>query len=215
MLPRLQSVTLPANNGDVTAPPFSRPPTPQAAAGTRLDVPVGMGEARITARPADVLVVHGLGSCIALCLRDPVTRITGLAHVVLPRSSSAALPEAGSSRPAKFGDLAVPYLLEQMERAGARRERLKIAIVGGAQVLRGAERLDIGRENTIAVLTSLNDAGLMLADHDIGGSLGRVCRLHAGDGRLVVSAIGSEERVLTILGSAAVPAAPAVTRSAP
>jgi chemotaxis protein CheD len=160
-----------------------------------------MGEAKVTGRATEVLVVHGLGSCIALCLRDPAARVSGMAHVVLPRvSAAAAAAPVPPALPAKFGDLAVPHLLGLMEREGARRERLKIAIVGGASVLRGADRLDIGRENTIAVLTALNDAGLTLADHDIGGSLGRVCRLYAADGRLVVCAIGSGERVLTVLG---------------
>jgi chemotaxis protein CheD len=159
-----------------------------------------MGEAKTTRRPSDVLVAHGLGSCIALCMRDPVARVSGMAHIVLPhhvaRGTDATLG-------AKFADLAVPYLLNEMVKEGAAEDQLKIAVVGAAQLFGGEEgkRLDIGNRNTVAVLGALKARGLRLIAHDVGGTFGRICQLFAHDGRVLVRAIGSGERELTVLGT--------------
>lgn len=163
---------------------------------------VGMGEAKVTRRAADVLVAHGLGSCIALCMRDPLARVSGMAHIVLPQSrpQSADGPEPS---PARFADTAVPFLLGEMRAQGASQDQLKIVIVGAAQLFAGenGKRLDIGSRNTAAVLAVLKDHNLRLVAHDVGGNFGRVCQLWASDGRVIVRTIGAEERELAVLGT--------------
>jgi chemotaxis protein CheD len=171
-----------------------------AAAAEGAAIPVGMAEAAVTRRATDVLVAHGLGSCIALCVRDPVARVSGMAHIVLPQSHGTPAPFA--SQVAKFADVAVPHLLDVLEQQGASRARLAVAVVGGAQILLGADRLEIGKQNTVSVLRALKDRGLALRAHDVGGHLGRTCRLFAVNGRVLVRPIGFDERELTVLGPA-------------
>ena len=181
------------------------PPLPgQAAAAPRAPqdaIPVGMGEAKTTRRATDVLVAHGLGSCIALCMRDPVMRVAGMAHIVLPQSPPRGDHRSAEPVEAKFADVAVPHLLSEMERAGAVPARLKVAMVGAAQLFAGEEGkgLDIGKRNIVAVLEALNARGLRLLAHDLGGTFGRICQVFAADGRVLVHTIGSGERELTTL----------------
>ena len=162
---------------------------------------VEMGEARVTRRATEVLVAHGLGSCIALCARDPAARVAGMAHIVLPRSPGRSEEDPSPpSLPARFADRAVPFLFQAMEREGAATDRLKIAVVGAARIFADGEAgLDIGGRNAAAVLHALKERGVRLLAHDLGGTFGRVCRLFAGDGRVLVRTIGSGERELAVL----------------
>lgn len=177
-------------------------PTSLAAANREM-VLVNMGEAKTTRRGTDVLVAHGLGSCIALCMRDPAARVSGMAHVVLPHSPPQGADTGDPQVCARFADIAVPHLLGEMEKEGAAPDRIKIAIVGAAQLLGGEDgkRLDIGSRNTVAVLEALKTCGLRLLAHDVGGTFGRVCQLFSCDGRVLVRTIGSGERELTVLGT--------------
>ena len=166
---------------------------------------MGLGEVRVTCRLTDVLLVNGLGSGIALCARDPAARVCGMAHIVLPSAGgNAADGEGPNPEPARYADAAVPYLLDAMERQGARTERLEIALIGGARLWAGpgGARLDVANRSTVAVLRALEARQLRLNAHDIGGAWGRACRLEARDGRVFVRTIGAEERELTVLGAA-------------
>src|ERR1043165_1098889 len=74
-------------------------------------VGVGLGELHVL-REGE-LVAYSLGSCVAICLYDPLVKVAGMAHVVLP-----AVPEKGAgTAPGKFADTAVPALLAAMEKA--------------------------------------------------------------------------------------------------
>ncbi|HXC65522.1 MAG TPA: chemotaxis protein CheD, partial [bacterium] len=91
---------------------------------------VGMAELLI-ARPPDRLAVYGLGSCVVLALWDAEAKLAGVAHSMLP---TAAAQPGGESQPAKFCDTAVGALLQAMEAAGARRDRLVARLVGGSNM---------------------------------------------------------------------------------
>src|SRR5690349_20437375 len=95
----------------------------------RSAVGVGLGELHVL-REGE-LVAYSLGSCVAICLYDPLVKVAGMAHVVLP-----AVPEKGAgTAPGKFADTAVPALLTAMEKAGAATTRLQCRLAGGAAVL--------------------------------------------------------------------------------
>lgn len=165
--------------------------------------PVSIGAVKVTSRATDVLVAQGIGSSIALCLRDPVARLSGMAYIVLPQQPPTGGNEALLDGVAgTFADRAVPHLIARMEREGASVACLKAAVVGAAQVLAAPGQIEIGKGNTLAVLNALKGYGVRLDAHDIGGSCGRVCRFFASDGRLIVRAIGSDERELAVLGGA-------------
>ncbi|WP_438316669.1 chemotaxis protein CheD [Candidatus Caldatribacterium sp. SIUC1] len=154
-------------------------------------IAVGMAEYRVSNDPEDVLCVLGLGSCVGVCLYDPVRRIGGMVHVLLPEH----LP--GQSNPFKFADTAVPALLAEVERAGASRRNIFAKISGGAKMFSGADTLfDIGKRNAEAVREALKVLGIPLKGEDIGGNRGRSIFFYLEDGRLEVKILGRDVMVI-------------------
>lgn len=137
------------------------------------------------AKSGEVLVTLGLGSCVAVLLDDPQARVAGMAHVLLPEPMLPA-PET----PAKFASTAVPHLVEWMERAGARRERLRARLVGGASMfgaLLAQGSAHTGKRNVLAARQALGVAGIPLVGEEVGEEHGRSVRFYPENGRVVVS----------------------------
>ncbi len=157
-------------------------------------IAVGLGEVAATrADASESLVAHGLGSCIALCMFDPITRVAGLAHVVLPGNDPANAPNA------KYAGSVLPALLGAMVNVGgaADARRYHARLVGGAHVLAigGAGSLPrIGDKNTEAVKAVLAAASVPVMAEDVGGGKGRTVWFHPRDGGKVrVRTLGGAE----------------------
>ncbi len=156
---------------------------------------VGLGELRATSAGNAILVCLGLGSCVALCGYDPVSRVAGMAHMVLP-SSNGKTPSQSAP---KFVDCATPMLIEEMVERGAVQSRIGAKLVGGARVIKTDKEnhsLDIARQNVQAAIVVLERLGVPLQAAETGGNKGRTVKLHAGSGRLLVSTLGGSEREL-------------------
>lgn len=154
---------------------------------------VGMAEIH-TLRQTGQLACLGLGSCVGVCMLDPDNRIGGMAHIMLPE----AYPGKPIDKPGKFANTGVPELLKMMERMGAQRHRLLVAIAGGAQVFSfgGESRLDIGARNSAAVREQLEQMGLRPKAIDIGGNLGRTVTMTVDNGHVRVRTVSQGERLL-------------------
>ena len=162
-------------------------------------VMVNMGQLVVSGNPDTVLAALGLGSCVAVCAYDPVARLGGMIHVVLP--SSAIAPSRDG--PAKFADLGVPRLIAAMQKAGAACSRLRTGILGGANVLSTLSHggtSHIGARNIEAVKQALAGARLTPLAEDVGGKSSRTVRLHISDGDIVVKTIRAGEAHITSLG---------------
>jgi chemotaxis protein CheD len=160
---------------------------------------VGLGEAKVlkaTPEVDDALVAYGLGSCVAICLWDPATKVAGMAHVVLPGVNPAGTPHA------KFARSALPALVALMQAEGAGRDPKKYVakLAGGAQVLSlgGSGSLPrVGEQNVRAVQEALAEAGVQIQAQDLGGSKGRSVWFDPREGgQIRVRAIGSGDRYL-------------------
>ena len=92
-------------------------------------VKVGMADLKIAKAP-NSLTTLGLGSCIGLTLYDPVSKIGGLVHYMLPDSTQLK----NNSNIAKFGNTGIKELHKQMIAAGANQRRLVAKIAGGAKM---------------------------------------------------------------------------------
>src|SRR6476469_9811222 len=79
------------------------------------------------------LVTTILGSCVAVCLRDPVTGVTGINHFLLPKNPMRGTDDA------RYGDTAMERLVAAMWQLGAGAERVVAKVFGGACVLRNFE----------------------------------------------------------------------------
>jgi chemotaxis protein CheD len=162
---------------------------------------VRMAELAASQDSGDVLTALGLGSCVGIALLDGSGAVAGVAHVVLPDSADAT--DATSGKPAKFADTAVPALIEELLRIGARRMGLYAVLVGGAQMFSlGGGSLDIGRRNDVAVRSALERAGVPVRTAITGGAVGRTLRVYVGTGLVTCKeAGGTELDVSTITSS--------------
>lgn len=154
-------------------------------------ISVGIGEMQVARRGPTTLVCYGLGSCVGIALRDPVTGLCSLSHVVLPDSTFGQSANGG---PAKFADRAIPAALAAMKRLGAKMRTIEARIAGGAQMLKGlgllGDRLDVGSRNIEAVEAILAAHEIPLIAADVGGSHGRTMQLHADSGLVIISTVG-------------------------
>lgn len=156
-----------------------------------------MGEVLFSSKDQTELRVLGLGSCIGLCLLDPVVKLAAVAHIVLPQAKATGIADPG-----KYADTAVPYIIDQMTRNGAKKHRLRAAIVGGAQLFAfeaASESFNVGERNIIAVKSHLAFAQVRLMAEDVGGNVGRTLVLNAITGDVRVRQPGMPERQIVNL----------------
>jgi len=109
----------------------------------------------------DLVLFTILGSCVACCMRDPVRRIGGMNHFLLPGGEGVCDPLS-----MRYGVNAMELLINGLLQRGARRDRLEAKLFGGARVLNHSK--DIGRSNAEFALDFLRDEGIA----HVGGSLG-------------------------------------------
>jgi chemotaxis protein CheD len=156
---------------------------------------VGMAEIQIV-RGSGQLTCLGLGSCIGLCGFDPVSRVAGMVHVMLPEAFSGK----GEQKPGKFADTGVPALLSAMSRAGADTHRSIFAMAGGAQVFKFSAntepKLDIGARNAQAVHALVRQLRLKLVAEDTGGNSGRTVIFTVESGDFTVRTVTNGEKTL-------------------
>lgn len=148
-------------------------------------VAVGIGQMAVSRDPDEALVAYGLGSCIGMAVYDPLSKVAGMVHVLLPASEGR---EPDEREPARYADIAVARLMAAMQQAGALRGRLEVKIAGGAAVLgrANAEKFKIGERNAEAILDQLRRLGLRPVAQDVGGTQGRTLELHVATGRSFV-----------------------------
>lgn len=155
---------------------------------------VGLGELVISTSTEDVLVAYGLGSCLGICMVDPVRKIGGLLHAVLPAHSN------GSDRLCpKYVDSGIEALLDGMLKAGALQKNIQIRMVGGANMLISpglSSTFDIGTRNIEAARNTFKGLNLRIEREATGGHTGRTLRLYVGNGRTTVKVVGGTEEEL-------------------
>lgn len=133
--------------------------------GARPQVYLHAGQLAVAAAPTAIVTV--LGSCVAVCLWDPCSRVGGVNHFLLPH-------HVERERSARFGTVAVPALVDAVVRAGASRPALVAKVFGGASVLGPVARgRRLGEENAALALHLLEEARIPVLDRDVGGERGR------------------------------------------
>jgi chemotaxis protein CheD len=136
------------------------------------------GEYNVSDDP-DVVLTTLLGSCVAACLRDPVARVGGMNHFLLPGQ------EAGEGAPRNAGETYGVHLMELLVngllRRGARRDRLEGKLFGGARTMDGLA--DIGARNAAFAERFLAHEGIRLAGGSLRGEQGRRIQFWPVSGR--------------------------------
>ncbi len=151
---------------------------------------ITIGISEMSLGKADTLLITvGLGSCIGIALWDPIVKIGGLSHIMLPDSN--AIRNHKKFNPGKFANTAIPLLIEYMEKAGARKTRIVAKIAGGAQMF-NFSRFDVGKRNMIAVKDKLKEFKIPLKAEDCLGDKGRTILFNCDNGVLIVKKIGKD-----------------------
>jgi chemotaxis protein CheD len=153
---------------------------------------VGVADVRISPQSGDEIVAYGLGSCLGIAAYDPVARVGGLLHVMMPASSTN--PDKARTNPFMFVDTGVPAFVNQLQAAGASRGRCRWKVAGGATVS-STDYFAIGKKNYIALKNIFWKSGILIDAEDIGGNLARTLHVEVGSGRVWLSH-GGEERDL-------------------
>ncbi len=147
-------------------------------------VTVGIADLRISSQAKDVLITYALGSCVAVVVYDPLRKVGGMLHFMLPESKIASAK--AKAQPAMFGDTGVPLLFEGMQKLGVNKGDLVIRLVGAATFYNSADVFDVGRRNQAIVRKIFTDFGLRAKAEDMGGSESRTVRLVLGNGKTFV-----------------------------
>lgn len=156
-------------------------------------ITVGMADYKTASIP-DLLMTAGLGSCIGICVHDPVQKVGGMAHIMLPTANGNL-----GGNPAKYADTAIELMMKEIIRMGASKSRLRAKIAGGAQMFSFPGKppvLKIGDRNFEAVEQELKRLAIPLLVADVGGSFGRTIHFDVGTGELKVRTINHGEKVI-------------------
>jgi chemotaxis protein CheD len=157
------------------------------------DLVVGMADLQLSRTLGERLVTYALGSCLGITVWDPVARVAGMLHVMLPSSTIDA--EKALRNPAMFVDSGVPQLFRRSYELGARKERLVVRVAGGAHsgATEADDQFQIGKRNFITLRKLLWKNNVLLHAHDVGGcQTSRTMRLDVGTGTVSVRTNGTE-----------------------
>jgi len=135
------------------------------------------GEWKVSNDPSVVLSTV-LGSCVAACLRDPVTGVGGINHFLLPGSVDAIAQGGDVSR---YGVHLMELLINGLLKQGARRDRLEAKIFGGAKTI--ASFSNVGQQNADFATRFLHDEGIKIVSASTGGDVGRKLEFWPVSGR--------------------------------
>ena len=142
-----------------------------------------------------MITTLGLGSCVGISLYDRRTKITGMAHVMLPSSKQAR----DAVNIAKFADTGIIDLVNKMIGLGASRASIVAKLAGGAQMFafnEVSEVMRIGDRNVEASLMILSMIKIPVISQDVGANFGRTIELYSNDGSLLIKTIGHGIRTI-------------------
>lgn len=157
-------------------------------------IKVGMADLNICKSP-DMITTLGLGSCIGIALYDPVTKIGGLAHIMLPDSTQMR----NNTNIAKFADTGIEELVKRMIAAGANKSRLVAKIACGAKMFEvsGLSAIgNVGERNAQASKEKLKQLGIPLKAEDTGLNYGRTVELYTETGEFHIKSVGKTLKIV-------------------
>lgn len=132
---------------------------------------------------APSLLVTLLGSCVAACLRDPVSGVCGMNHFMLPEAQADAAPDLLGAR---FGVQAMELLILDMQKRGARRDRLQAKVFGAGSVLDGMSVVNVGELNAAFILRYLEVEHIPILAQDMLGPWARKVYFFTDSGKVMI-----------------------------
>lgn len=157
-------------------------------------IKVGMADMNVCSAP-DGITTLGLGSCVGVVLYDPVLKICGMVHVMLPDSTVVK----NNSNIAKFADSGIKEMVRRLESKGVSRSALKAKLAGGAQMFAinsNSEMMRIGDRNVEACKMILRQLRIPVVAEDTGLDYGRTVTFFPETAEYVIKAVGKPRKVI-------------------
>ncbi|MFO8239727.1 MAG: chemotaxis protein CheD [Dissulfuribacterales bacterium] len=145
---------------------------------------VGISDLKVSGNAGDILITYALGSCVGVAVYDPVDRVGGLLHFMLPDSS---IDETKARRnPAMFADTGIPLLFKSCYKLGAVKKRMIVKIAGGASIMDDMNYFRIGQKNITAARKIFWRNGIIIDGEDLHGNYNRTVKLNISNGKFYV-----------------------------
>jgi chemotaxis protein CheD len=148
------------------------------------DIVVGISDLKVSNNVNDVLVTYALGSCVGVTVYDPVVKVGGLLHFMLPESS-LDIRKAGEN-PAMFADTGIPLLFKTCYELGAKKKRMIVKVAGGASILDDVNFFRIGQKNITAMKKLFWKNNVFIEGEDTGSNCNRTFSMHISTGKVFV-----------------------------
>lgn len=156
-------------------------------------IPIVQGEHRVVAEPG-VIISTLLGSCVAVCLQDPVARVGGMNHFLLGEPGTESRVEQGEEQ--RYGVHAMELLINGMMQRGAMRTRLRAHLYGGANIIAGLGA--IGSSNAAFARQFMETEGIAIGRCELGGTRARKVEFMPYEGRVRSSLVADAPPVVPV-----------------
>lgn len=145
---------------------------------------VEVSEALVLCDPAAEIVTYALGSCLGLAVYDPVSKVGGILHSLLPLSRMNL--QKAEENPYMFVDTGVPEFLNQYFELGGTKERMIVKAAGCGNMMDEKGQFNIGHRNHTVLRKILWKNNILIAAEKIGGSDAKTMQLNLATGKLCV-----------------------------
>jgi chemotaxis protein CheD len=150
----------------------------------------------VVTRSREPICVYGLGSCIAVILRDSDAGVTGACHILLPSAPDGKPP----GKPAKYADKAIDTMIKEMKNLGARKGKITARIVGGAHMFSFPSPKEglptIGERNVSRARQLLHALRIPIVSEDTGGDYGRTVEIDTTSGEVRITTVHHGEKTI-------------------
>jgi len=151
---------------------------------------VGISDMKVSNNPDEILITYSLGSCLGVVIYDPVARVSGLLHSMLPLSKID--PHKAMASPYMFVDTGIPVLFREACALGAEKNRIIVKAAGCASLLDEKGFFRIGERNFTVLRKLLWKNNILIEKQDIGGNHSRTISIATASGRVVIKMCGKE-----------------------
>ena len=135
------------------------------------------GEIFVNGQALDVITI--LGSCVAVCLWDPLAKVGGVNHYLLPLWNSKGIPSP------RYGNIAIPKLIQNLLEIGAIKKRLEAKVFGGGSVM-GSDKnqYNVASRNIVLAQSMLNNANIPIIAASVGQKFSRKILFNTATGKI-------------------------------
>jgi chemotaxis protein CheD len=159
-----------------------------------INIIVGVADMKVSDDHEVILTTYSLSSCIGVAIYDPLVRVGGLLHFMLPESNHDG--SRARKNPYMFGDTGIPLLFKEAYKLGAKKNRLKTLVVGGAQILDQKGLFNIGKKNYTILRKMFWRNNVIIDFQDVGGNVNRTLKLEIKSGQVWLKTGGIGERMI-------------------